>query len=130
MSVFKQLSEISRDPDHGVLFGVCAGLSNYYGWGVRKTRIVAFLLLLVVNWPIIFAYVAAIFLLPTVAEQAEAQAKVKANPANQRGKERPKYSGPLRERYAAIEKRMRKVEAHLHGQEYQLRSAFRDLETS
>ena len=127
MSVFKQLSEISRDPDHGVLFGVCAGLSNYYGWSVRKTRFVAFLLLLVVNWPIVFAYIAAIFLLPTVEETVQAQAKVQAS--EPRKNERPKYSGPLRERYAAIEKRMRRVEAYLHGQEYQLRSAFRDLET-
>lgn len=129
MSVFKQLSEISRDPDHGVLFGVCAGLSNYYGWNVRKTRLVAFLLLLFVNWPIFIAYVAAIFLLPTVDEQVEAQARQQRQSAQTVGKARPKYSGPLRERYAAIEKRMRRVEAYLHGQEYQLRSAFRDLET-
>ena len=128
MSVFKQLSEISRDPDHGVLFGVCAGLSNYYGWSVRKTRFVAFLLLLVVNWPIIFAYIAAIFLLPTVQESQQAQVEAQASAPPKT--ERPKYSGPLRERYAVIEKRMRRVEAYLHGQEYQLRSAFRDLETS
>ncbi len=126
MSLFKQLSEISRDPDHGVLFGVCAGLSNYYGWSVRKTRFIAFLLLVVVNWPIFFAYVAAIFLLPTRDEQQEAETRKAAEQRPQR----PRYNGPLRERYAAIETRMRRVEAYLHGQEYKLRSAFRDLETS
>lgn len=126
MTILKEMSEITRDPDRGVLFGVCAGLSNYYGWSVRKTRLVAFVLLLIFNGPIVLAYLAAVILVPTV-DQREEKPSGKAYPEAQ-GK--PQYRGPLKQRYAQIEKRMRRVEAYLHGQEYQLRSAFRDLETS
>lgn len=124
MTILKELSEISRDPDRGVLFGVCAGLAEFYGWNLRKTRIIAFVLMLIFNGPIILAYLAAALLLPTRQQTERQQA------ADSSRQDKPQYRGPLKQRYAEIEKRMRRVEAYLHGQEYQLRSAFRDLETS
>ena len=127
MTLFKQLSEISRDPDNGLLFGVCSGMAQYYGWRVRTTRIVVFLLGLFVNWPIFLAYAVAVFVFPTVDEVAATQAKADAT-NNVRKPARNRYTGPLRERYALIEKRMRRVEAYLHGNEHQLRAAFKDLE--
>ncbi len=131
MSIFKELSEIRRDPDNGILFGVCAGLADYYGWRRRTTRLVVFLLAFFINWPIILAYAIAVFVFPTVDEklptpkrgQGATKQATDAEPA------RPRYNGPLRERYARIERRMRRVEAYLHGNEHQLRAAFRDLET-
>ncbi len=130
MSIFKELSEIRRDPDNGILFGVCAGLADYYGWRRRTTRLVVALLALFVNWPIILAYAIAVFVFPTVDEKRPTPKRKAAQSAQPGGEPpRPRYSGPLRERYARIERRMRRVEAYLHGNEHQLRAAFRDLET-
>lgn len=130
MSIFKELSEIRRDPDNGLLFGVCAGLADYYGWRRRTTRLVVFLLAFFINWPIILAYAIAVFAFPTVDEKLPTPKRgQKAMHADQGEPARPRYNGPLRERYARIERRMRRVEAYLHGNEHQLRAAFRDLET-
>lgn len=135
MNRLKELSEVRRLPDEGILFGVCAGLADYYGWRRRTVRFVVAVLALIVNWPVILAYVAAIFLLPTPEEVEEEVRHPKTGrraPRASRGPDgqgsAPLYSGNLRDRYAKIEQRMRRVEAYLHGHEYQLRSAFRDLE--
>lgn len=29
---------LTRDTAHGLLGGVCAGLANYFGWGIASTR--------------------------------------------------------------------------------------------
>ena len=130
MSIIKELSEIRRDPDNGILFGVCAGLADYYGWRRRTTRLVVALLALFVNWPIILGYAIAVFVFPKVDEKLPTPKRNRSkSAAPEDPPARPRYSGPLRERYARIERRMRRVEAYLHGNERQLRSAFRDLET-
>lgn len=142
MNRLKELSDIRRLPDEGLLFGVCAGLAEFYGWRVRTVRFVVAVLALILNWPIIIAYVIAVFLLPTPEEQEDLEHRQRHAKRQSRGRRArrrsarpddaaakgPLYTGNLRDRYATIEKRMRRVEAYLHGSEYELRSAFRDLE--
>lgn len=134
MKVLNELSALNRLPEEGILFGVCAGLADYYGWRVRTLRFVMVLLAFLVSWPVILAYVIGIFLLPT-ADEREEKPRGRAHARSQASRrqpgptpDKPEYSGALRQRYASIEGRMRRVEAYLHGHEYQLRSAFKDLE--
>lgn len=128
---YKTLSELKRVPARGWLFGVCAGLAAFYGWRVRTVRWVIAISAILVTWPVVLAYVVAVFVLPSAEDDAAelgpsgTQSAEVATP----GREAPVFTGPLRERYGLIEARMRRVEAYLHGHEYQLRNDFRDLET-
>lgn len=133
MTVLQQLGELSRKPDQGILFGVCAGIADYYGWRRRVLRIAVFLGAIFITWPVIVCYLLAAFLLPTSDEPRpkRQRARTEANspspsPSATTG---AVFSGGLKERYQRIEQRIRRVEAHLHGNEYQLRAAFRDLES-
>ncbi len=129
MKRLRHLSELYRLPDDGIICGVCAGLAAYYGWRVRTVRFLVFLMALLVTWPVVLGYLAACFLLPSLDEEQKAPTAPRARAAQpEAGTTKPPYSGPLRERYEKIESRMRRVEAYLHGHEYQLRTAFRDLE--
>ena len=129
MNLFKSLSELTRDTDRGLLFGVCAGLARYYGWRVRNVRFAVVLLAFLLNWPVILAYVIAVFVIPSDEEREETGVVPPSQRAQaQAAPERPLYQGDLKDRFARIDTRMQRVEAYLHGSEYQLRTAFRDLE--
>ncbi len=130
MKRLRTLSKLYRLPDDGIVCGVCAGLAAYYGWRVRTVRFLVCAMALLVTWPVVLGYVAACFLLPSPdeSEQEPAPRDTRRSAPESSEGGRPQYSGPLRERYEAIETRMRRVEAYLHGHEYQLRTAFRDLE--
>lgn len=55
---------LSRDPEHAVLFGVCAGIAQPLGiptWGVRLFAVIALVLF---TMPVAVAYVVAAALLP------------------------------------------------------------------
>ena len=60
-------SRLYRDADRALLGGVCAGLSGYLGFNLRVTRVLAFIAFLM-TMPIgIFAYLAAVFLIPSAS---------------------------------------------------------------
>lgn len=129
MNLFKSLSELTRDTDRGLLFGVCAGLARYYGWRVRTVRFAVVLLAFLLNWPVILAYVIAVFVIPSDEErEEEGVVPPSQRSRTQSASDQPLYQGELRDRYARIDTRMQRIEAYLHGSEYQLRTAFRDLE--
>lgn len=50
---------IFRDRDNGWIFGVCAGLADYFGIRVGVVRIIAALSLCLFFWPTAIAYIAA-----------------------------------------------------------------------
>ena len=52
-----------RDRENGWLFGVCAGVADFMNFNIGATRIVVVVSLLVIGWPIILGYFAAVFLL-------------------------------------------------------------------
>jgi len=53
-----------RDTDHGMVMGVCAGLSDQFGFRLGPLRIIALVLLLLFTLPTLLVYVAAGLLLP------------------------------------------------------------------
>ena len=54
-----------RDPCHGKLMGVCAGVADYLGWNVTLIRILMILALFWFNALTVFAYLTLGFMLPT-----------------------------------------------------------------
>lgn len=55
---------LHRDPEHGLLMGVCAGLAETFGWRASSVRIVALLALVFFTIPTALVYVVAGVLLP------------------------------------------------------------------
>ena len=53
-----------RDTANGMIMGVCAGLSDQFGFRLVPLRIIAFIGLLVFTVPVLLAYVIAGLLLP------------------------------------------------------------------
>jgi phage shock protein C len=53
-----------RDPAHGMILGVCAGLSDQFGFRLGALRVLAVLALLFFTVPTLLIYVAAGLLLP------------------------------------------------------------------
>ena len=58
---------LHRDADRAVLGGVCAGLAGYLGFNLKVTRFLAFIAFLMAMPIAVFAYFAAVFLIPSVS---------------------------------------------------------------
>jgi len=54
-----------RDTDRAVLGGVCAGLSRYFGMNLKVTRFLCVIALLCAFPFALFAYIAAMFVIPS-----------------------------------------------------------------
>ena len=57
-------ARLYRDTDHGMVMGVCAGLSDQFGFRLAPLRVIAAVLLLLFTIPTLLVYVAAGLLLP------------------------------------------------------------------
>ena len=55
---------VHRDPENGLLLGVCAGLAETFGWRAASVRVVALLALIFFTVPTALVYVVAGVLLP------------------------------------------------------------------
>ena len=56
---------IYRDPQHGNLMGVCAGLADHFDWNVTAIRILAIVALLWLHGLTVMAYLILAVMLPT-----------------------------------------------------------------
>lgn len=55
--------KLCKDPDNGLIFGVCAGIGWWLGVKVWAIRLIAILALLVWTWPTVLAYLVLALLL-------------------------------------------------------------------
>jgi phage shock protein C len=121
---------LTRNTRDGKIAGVCAGLSDYFGWRRKFVRLAA-ILLTVFFFPIpIFIYAALAFFLP----RGEPVAARYANSAEEKfwrtysTKPRMTYS-ELRHRFRALDARVADMERAVTSSDYVLRKEFRDLES-
>jgi phage shock protein C len=115
-----------RDPDHGVLAGVCAGLSAYFGIdrvAVRLAFVLAFFFFFV---PAALGYVVLAIVLPKRPPALFASGEDEAF-------WRSAATAPddtlqlLRRRFADLEARLRGIESHVASPDFDLHRQFRDL---
>lgn len=119
--------KLRRDPRHGIVMGVCAGLAEYFGVGRTFVRVLTLLGLVFFTMPTLIAYVVAGLLLERrpddlYANDREAQFWRKA---------RVEPRGTLAEvaaRVRALDERLRAAEAHVTSSAFRLRRQFDDLE--
>lgn len=127
LSAFERLGRLYRDPEQGVVAGVCAGIAEYVGLRPVQVRLLTILGLVFFFVPTIIGYVALALILrpkPPDLYRAEDDAHfwrtVRTTP-NQ-------ALGALRDRFRALDARLGRIESLVASDEYELRRRFRDIE--
>lgn len=120
-------SGLYRNTERGRLFGVCAGLADYFGISPFVVRIAAVIALFMFPPPTVICYLLAALLIdraPADLYHSDAEKEfwrqVRVKPSESLSR--------LRHRYREQEQRLRNMEAFVTSSEAKLHRAFRDLE--
>ncbi len=120
-------SGLYRNTERGKIFGVCAGLADYFGVSVFIVRIVAVIALFMFTLPTLVCYFLAALLInraPAYTYESDAEKEfwrqIRLKPSESLSR--------LRHRYREQEQRIRNMEAFVTSSEAKLHRAFRDLE--
>ena len=117
-----------RDRDRGFVFGVCAGIADYFGFDLRVTRILAFIALLLSPPMTLAIYVGIALLVPyrevepprPAAEDRDFRRALRSSPQA--------TMGEIRRRFQRLESRLARMERYVTSPRYDLEKEFRDLE--
>lgn len=116
-----------RDPHHGKLMGVCAGIADYFGWNVTTTRVLAIIALLWFNVLTVIAYVALGFLLPTKPDTL-----YEWDTDDEYWRSMRRSAGDtfhdVRHRMRELDMKLQHMEGYVTSNRYDLDRQFRDLE--
>ena len=116
-----------RDPDHGKIMGVCAGLADYFGWNVNAVRVFAVIALLWFNILALIAYVALGFLLPAKPDKLHDW-----DTDEQYWRSVRRSAGgtfrDVRHRFRELDMKLQHMESYVTSSRYDLDRQFRDLE--
>ena len=117
-----------RDPRHGKLMGVCAGLADYFGWNVTLVRGLAIVALLWFNVVTLAAYLVLGFVLPT---KPEALYDWDADEEYWRSVRRSAGDTfrDVRHRFRDVDMKLQHMDGYVTPSRYVLDSLFRDLES-
>jgi phage shock protein C len=121
-----QNTRLYRDPDHGVLAGVCAGIAAYLGVERIAVRLAFVLALILFFPPAALGYVVLAFLLPRRPPALFASSEDEAFWRGVAVAPDDTLAG-LRRRFADLETRLRGMEQSVSAPEFDLRRKFRDL---
>ena len=123
----KVYTRLYRDTRHGMLFGVCAGIADYFGVQRWAVRIGAVFGLMLFTLPTLFAYGIASALLPrkpgqiyesTAAETFWRRVRTEPGPT----------ARDLRHRFRELERRLRSLEAYITSREFELNREINGLD--
>jgi len=119
-------SRLYRDPDNGMMMGVCAGIADYFGIARWMVRVGAVILLFAFTFMTVIAYFALGYILKPKPTDLYIDAEEERFWRNTRVD--PKRTvGDLQSKYRHIEKRIRDAEAFVTSSEFKLRRDFRGL---
>lgn len=116
-----------RDPRHGKLMGVCAGIADYFGWNVTLVRVLAILALIWLNIVTVIVYVALGLLLP---EKPERPYDWDSGDEYWRSVRRSANATfrDVRQQFRELDRRLQRMESYVTSRHYDLDRKFRDLE--
>ena len=116
-----------RDPEHGVVGGVCAGIAGYFGVQPILVRLAMVIGLFFFAPPVILGYVIAVLALPVKPRQLYSNPDEEAFWRGVSIKPDRTLAG-LTQRFRDFEKRVAGVEAYVASKEFELNRAIRDLD--
>lgn len=116
-----------RDPAHGKLMGVCAGLADCFGWNVTLVRILAIIALIWFNALTLIAYFVLGLMLPT---RPETLCDRDADEEYWRSVRRSAGDTfrDVRTRFRELDMKLQHMEGYVTSSRYDLDRQFRDLE--
>lgn len=120
-------NRLFRIPERGMIFGVCAGLADYFGLKDWQVRAIVMLFLVVFPPQTMLVYLIAAFFMkrrPAQLFRSEEEEEVWRGVHGQ--PERTLHS--LRHKFRELEDRLAGLERHVTSPEYSLDRQFRDLE--
>ncbi len=116
-----------RNPAAGKVFGVCAGMSDYFGLDLFMVRAVTLVSLFFFSVPVLVGYCLFALILPARPPS------LYRSPAEEEFwravSTRPDVTmSAVKHRFRDLEKRLRSLETHVSSAEFDLSRAIRDLE--
>jgi phage shock protein C len=132
---FRILSGLHRDPWHGKVSGVCAGIAGYYGINLKLIRIAMIVALFINPLLTIGGYALATWLIQPLPEQRPdgGQSEMNAGSSAQREKEAEDDLPPelrfaaLKDKFRELEERTGEVETLVTSSEFRLRRDFKKM---
>jgi phage shock protein C len=121
------LNKLYRNPRRGMIFGVCAGIAEYFGFDVTVTRVVVVIGAFFAFPVIVVVYLVLALLLPV-------RAKVGTERAHGDPVERQVRSSPhdtlanVRYRFRDLDARLQRLEKYVTSSRYKLDREFEKLE--
>jgi phage shock protein C len=122
-----------RDADRAVLGGVCAGLASYLGFNLKVTRLLAFIAFLMAMPIAIIAYLAAVFLIPSVSRNEHYAASPRRCNKFRKRKERKArkkkegvvepistLAADINRRCESMDERLARLEKHVTSRRFQI----------
>jgi len=121
------INRLYRNPRRGVIFGVCAGIAEYFGFDIAVTRVVVVVGALFAFPMICGAYVVLAFLLP--AKQYSGTERDTVDPVQRQVRASPHDTlASVRYRFRDIDSRLQRLEKYVTSNRYKLDREFRSLE--
>lgn len=125
-----QGNRLYRNPDKGMIFGVCAGLADYFGFDVTIVRVLVVLGALFFPGPLVFVgYIIMALLLPKSAHPSVATRLDDKDEEFARSVRAEPHAtlGSLRHRYRELESRLQRLEKYVTSERFQLDREFERL---
>ena len=115
-----------RDADRAVIGGVCAGLSDYFGFNLKVTRLLALIAFFMAMPFAIVAYLAIVVLVPADSRRGteppvdeEFRRAVRRSPRQ--------TMSNVRRRFRSLDRRLAQLEKYVTSSRYELDREFRKL---
>lgn len=120
------INRMYRNPRRGVLFGVCAGIADYFGLDLTVTRILVVVGALFA-FPIVFvAYLLLALLLPR--KQYSEDERDELDPLQRSVRAEPhRMLSSVRYRFRELDMRLQRLEKYVTSNRFKLDSEFRQL---
>ncbi len=107
-----------RIKDKAILFGICAGIADYFDFNVTMVRIIVFVMLLVFQLPVIITYILARLILKD--KPRELQDDVVKDEFYRNVRTQPSDTvANIKHRFSKLEQRLQRMEKRVTSKEYQ-----------
>lgn len=125
-------SRLCRDSENGMIFGVCAGLADYFGFNVKITRICVAIGGFMFFPTVIVIYVIMALLLddsPRIAREREREERRQEyDELRRRVRSEPQATlRSVRHRFRELDRRLQRLEKHVTSKKYRLQREFDGL---
>ena len=121
----RMLNRLYRIPSSGKVFGVCAGLADYFGFDVTVTRVIVVLGAVFSAPLVVVAYIVLGFLLPVRSYEGGRDA---VDPAERQLRSNPHSSlSGVRYRFRDLDVRLQRLEKYVTSSRYKLDREFQQL---